>query len=83
MPEPADRHAGPLDRLIDAYRRVLGRGGGKAIPTPPDPASYVPDMSPPTPDEQARAATAAAEAMRRMRSGTHAEGGAEGEISPG
>ena len=67
MRDPADRHAGPIDRLIDAYRRVLGSADGEPIPPPPDPASYVPDMSPPTPDEQARAAAAARETMRRLR----------------
>jgi hypothetical protein len=70
MPEPADRHAGPLDRLISAYHRVLGRAGREAIPPPPDPATYVPDMSPPTPDEQARAAAAAREAIRQLREKT-------------
>lgn len=67
MRDPADRHSGPIDRLIDAYRRALGRTGREAIPPPPEPASYVPDMSPPTPDEQARATAAAKEAVRRLR----------------
>jgi hypothetical protein len=56
-----------LDRLIQAYRSMLGQPDRPVVPPPPDPAEYIPDTSPPTPDERARAEAAAREAMRRLR----------------
>lgn len=68
MPDHTDdARPGWLDRLIQAYQSVTGRPGRPEIPPPPDPAEYVPDMSPPTPEEEARAEAAAREAMRRLR----------------
>lgn len=61
-------HPGLLDRLIRAYQALLGRSDRPEIPPPPDPVEFEPDMSPPTPEEQARAEAAAREAMRRLRS---------------
>jgi len=58
---------GLLDRLISVYRAVIGRSDRPQVPPPPDPAAYEPDMSPPTPEERARAEEAAREAMRRLR----------------
>lgn len=65
-PDP-DNRSRPLDRLIRAYYRMLGRPGRADIPPPPDPETYVPDMSPPSPEEQARAEAAAREAIRKLR----------------
>jgi hypothetical protein len=62
-----DTDPGLLDRLIRAYHRVIGRPDRPAVPPPPDPRDYEPDMGPPTPGEQARAEAAAREAMRRLR----------------
>jgi hypothetical protein len=67
MRDPDERPLGPLDRLIRAYYRMLGRPDRPEIPTPPDPETYTPDMSPATPEEQALAEKAAKEAMRRLR----------------
>lgn len=68
MPDQTDpSHTSWLDRLIQAYQSVTGRPGRPKIPPPPDPAEYVPDMSAPTPEEEARAKAAAREAMRRLR----------------
>ncbi len=57
-----------LDRLIEAYRAMLRRPDRPVIPPPPDPAEYVPDLSPPTPEERARAEAAARETIRRLNS---------------
>lgn len=67
MPDRDDTPTGPLDRLISAYHRILGQQDRPEIPVPPDPETYVPDMSPPTPEEQAQAETAAREVMRRLK----------------
>jgi hypothetical protein len=58
---------GLLDRLIHAYQALTGRPDHLAVPPPPDPAEYEPDMSPATPEERARAEAATREAMRRLR----------------
>lgn len=67
MRDPDERPLGPLDRLIRAYHRMLGRPDRPAIPSPPDPEAYVTDMTPATPEERARAEVAAREAMRRLK----------------
>jgi hypothetical protein len=67
MRDRDDRHLGPLDQLIRAFHRMLGRQTRPELPAPPDPATYVPDTSPPSPDEQAYAEAAAREVMRRLR----------------
>lgn len=67
MHDSDDTTPGLLDRLIRAYHRVISRPDRPAVPPPPDPLDYEPDMSPPTPGEQARAEAAAREAMRRIR----------------
>lgn len=61
--------SGLLDRLIQAYQSLTGRPDRPAVPPPPDPAEYVPDMSPATSEERERAEAAAREAMRRLREG--------------
>ena len=61
--------SGLLDRLIRAYQALVGRPDRPEIPPPPDPAEYVPDMSPATSEERERAEAAAREAMRRLREG--------------
>lgn len=67
MLDSDDKSPGLLDRLIRAYHRVIGRPDRPAIPPPPDPQDYEPDMGPATPEERARAKAAAAEVMRRLR----------------
>ena len=67
MRENEHHPLGPLDRLIRAYYRLLGRPDRPEIPLPPDPDSFVPDMSPPTAAEQAAAQEAARNAIRRLR----------------
>jgi hypothetical protein len=61
-----DTDPGLLDRLIRAYHLVIGRPDRPAVPPPPDPRDYEPDMGPATPEERARSEAAAAEVMRRL-----------------
>ena len=60
--------SGLLERLMRAYHSLLSRTDRPDLPATPSPDDYVPDLSPATPEERARAEVAAREAMRRLRS---------------